>query len=73
MAYSFFLRGKTIYWNEDLEVLERAHVRACTEEYARGFPYPGPIGSTDLHPSRMVGSEFEQPQGAAGHHWRVEF
>jgi hypothetical protein len=70
MAYSFFRRGKTIYWNEDLEVLERAHARACTEEYERGFSYPGPIESTDLHPSRMTSFGIEGPYTQ---HWRVEW
>jgi hypothetical protein len=65
MAYSFFRRGSCVYWHEDPATLKRAHHRAATDEAQRGFSQPGPIETTDLHPSRLT------DQGAA-QAWRVD-
>lgn len=51
-CYYTFLRGNTIYWSLDPELVRAAHQRASVIT-AKGWPKPGPLITTDLHPSRM--------------------
>ena len=65
MAYTFFRsgRGSMIYWHENSKTLAEAHFAATLACSKAGNIPPGPIETTDLHPSRLA----TVPNGA----WRV--
>lgn len=51
-CYYIFLRGNTIYWSSDAELTKAAHRRAQAV-ISKGWPEPGPLITTNLHPSKM--------------------
>lgn len=51
-CYYTFLRGNTIYWSADAELAKAAHRRAQAV-ISKGWPEPGPLITTNLHPSKM--------------------
>jgi len=60
MTYTYFRRGKCLYWSTDPNAVSAAHRRAETVEQSQGLDAPGPIQSTITHPTRLT----EQPAQA---------